>query len=291
MKKGVYYMKKDKKYIKALSSISKNENLISVTHIYSAFELQYSSPFYFDGECHTAWEMVYVIDGEIGVTADNKVHTLFKGDIIVHKPMEFHKIWTENTKDAHAFICSFDIEGKSTRKLMGGIYHLDDKQLQLMNLILDLLRSNADKLNTNYGSLIHENNKVSQLFANYLQLTLLNLSYLDKVKYVPTPCKNMLLYTEITEILENHVYDKISISEISDICNVSPSTVKSSFSLYAGCSVHKYFLNIKIRTAIELLKKGKTVNEVSDMLQFANPNYFSYVFKRETGMCASTYKK
>ena len=33
---------------------------------------------------------------------------------------------------------------------------------------------------------------------------------------------------KIAEILEEHVYDKITISQLSGMCNVSPSTIKKS---------------------------------------------------------------
>jgi len=59
--------------------------------------------------------------------------------------------------------------------------------------------------------------------------------------------------------------------------------VKTCFSRHAGCGIHKYFLKIKMRTAIQMIRQGCTVSEVSDTLGFNNPNYFSYVFRRETG--------
>ena len=45
-----------------------------------------------------------------------------------------------------------------------------------------------------------------------------------------------------------------------------------------------------MRTAIELLEKGALVSEVSEQLGFSNPNYFSLVFKRETGHTAIQHR-
>lgn len=292
-------MKIDKKYVSALLPISKNMRSISIPVLYSIFEALHTPTFYFDGECHSPWEMVYVIDGEVGVTANNQVHTLLKGDVIFHKPMEFHKIWNETSGNIHVLICSFDLEGTLAHKLRNGIYHLNQEQTQNINLLIEHLHSSANIYNEekkglfhhDYGALLYENHTAMQLVLNYLELILLSLSGSDKKNCNTAPNRNMLLYTEITKILEEHVFDKITIPEIAAICNVSASTIKNCFSVYTGCGIHKYFLNIKIRTAIKLLKDGKSVSEVSDMLQFANSNYFSYVFKRETGMCASIYKK
>ena len=288
-------MKTDKKYISSISALNKNENLISVSNIYSMFEGKHTPEFYFEGECHNPWEFVYVIDGQVGITADKRVYSLSAGDIIFHKPMEFHKIWSENESRSHVFICSFDLEGKAVHLLRNGIYKLDDEATHIINLLLNMLRKNnkeqfSDNSNMDYADLITQNNKIMQISVNYLELIFTYLSYSDKSVNIAEPNEKINLYTKIVGVLEEHIYDKINISQIADICNVSTATVKNCFAEFAGCGVHKYFLNIKIRKAIELLKSGKNVNEVSDMLQFANPNYFSYVFKRETGTCASSYK-
>ncbi|MBQ4516861.1 MAG: helix-turn-helix domain-containing protein [Clostridia bacterium] len=288
-------MKTDKKYISSISALNKNENLISVSNIYSMFEGKHTPEFYFEGECHNPWEFVYVIDGQVGITADKRVYSLSAGDIIFHKPMEFHKIWSENESRSHVFICSFDLEGKAVHLLRNGIYKLDDEATHIINLLLNMLRKNnkeqfSDNSNMDYADLITQNNKIMQISVNYLELIFTYLSYSDKSVNIAEPNEKINLYTKIVGVLEEHIYDKITISQIADICNVSTATVKNCFAEFAGCGVHKYFLNIKIRKAIELLKSGKNVNEVSDMLQFANPNYFSYVFKRETGTCASSYK-
>ena len=98
----------------------------------------------------------------------------------------------------------------------------------------------------------------------------------------------MSIGTKIRELREAR---GMSLEDVAKLCGVSTATVKNCFSGYAGCGIHKYLLKIKMRNASELLKDGKTVSEVSDILGFSNPNYFSYVFKRETGKTASSFRK
>jgi len=286
-------MKTDKIFIKKLAKRQKNMHLLSITGIYSFFKAKHTSDFYFEGECHSPWEMVYIIEGSAGITADDKIYTLSKGDIIFHKPMEFHKIWSADGTSPRVLICSFDLDG-SFSHMLSGVYHLEDNAENIMDSLLKFLYTEFKKNpsdNINFYELFNKNEIALQIVLNYLELILLYLSRSDNQEQKFFHNEKMRLYTKIVEVLEEHLYDKITISEIAEICNVSPATIKNCFMEYAGCGVHKYFLNIKIRTAIEMLKNGMTVNEVSDTLQFANPNYFSYVFKRETGICASSYKK
>ncbi len=286
-------MKKDKIFIKKLSKKQKNMHLLSITGIYSLFESKNSPDFYFEGECHSPWEMVYVIEGSAGITADDKIYTLSKGDIVFHKPMEFHKIWSANETNLRALICAFDLEGSLSHRI-GGVYHLVDESKNIMDSLLKYLHAEFKEKSAggmSYFTFFDENEVALQIVLNQLELILLNISHADKREQKPYHSEKMRLYTKIAEILEEHIYDKITISEIAEICHVSPATIKNCFAEYAGCGVHKYFLNIKIRAAIDMLQSGMNINEVSDTLQFANPNYFSYLFKRETGMPASTYKK
>lgn len=285
-------MKKDKIFIKKLSKKQKNIRPLSITGIHSLFEGNFSPEFYFEGECHSPWEMVYVLEGSAGITADDKIYTISKGDMIFHKPMEFHKIWSAGKTNLNVLVCSFDLEGSLSFRI-GGVYHLSAEAENIMNSLLKYINTEFKKNsleNGNYFDLIDNNEVALQIILNHLELILLNI-YKDNRIQKLYKNEKMRLYTQIAEILEEHIYDKITITEIAEICNVSPATIKNCFAEYAGCGVHKYFLNIKIRTAIDMLKNGMNVNEVSDKLQFTNPNYFSYVFKRETGMPASSYKK
>ena len=232
-------------------------------------------------------------NGSVGITAKNRIHTLSKGDIIFHKPMEFHKIWSIDGTSPQVLVCSFDLDGSSSH-MLNGIYHLTGTTKSIMDSILNHLSSEIPdnkKDYINYFDFLDKNEMLQQIIFNYLELLFLHLSRCESSEQKLDYDGNLNLYTKIVEILEEHIYEKITIPEIAEKCNVSAATAKNCFSEYAGCGVHKYFLNIKMRAAIEMLKSGMNVNEVSDKLQFTNPNYFSYVFKRETGTCASEYKK
>ena len=61
--------------------------------------------------------------------------------------------------------------------------------------------------------------------------------------------------------------------------------------MYAGCGVIQYFTRLKMAKAIKYLKEGYSVGEVADMLSFSSLNYFSAVFKKETGVPPGVYKQ
>ncbi|MBQ8758185.1 MAG: AraC family transcriptional regulator, partial [Clostridia bacterium] len=275
----------------------KNKRIISIDGLYSLFEARRDPEFYFDGETHSAWEMVYICDGSVGVTSGDKVYKLTSGDVIFHSPMQFHKIWSEDGGSPRVFITSFYLDGELAHKLKDGVFRLNDRQSRLIEIIISNLRKhfnvNPDDIDeTNYASRFRRKNEaLVQLTMTLLEAFMTDLALSDDRNIPASTGENEQLYTKIAGILEEHVNSSITIPEIAQICNVSSATVKNCFSAFAGCGVHKYLLTIKMRSAAELLKSGKTVSEVSDILGFANPNYFSYVFKREMGKTASSCRK
>lgn len=59
------------------------------------------------GETHPFYELVYVIDGCVGITAGKDIYTLKAGQMLIHPPEEFHRIWSEAESEPHVLNLSF----------------------------------------------------------------------------------------------------------------------------------------------------------------------------------------
>ena len=87
------------------------QNQLTIDCFYSFFEVHRDFGFHFPGETHDFWECVYVLNGSIVVSADDRVYTLNPGEIIFHKPMELHKYYVDSASGADLLIFSFSLEG------------------------------------------------------------------------------------------------------------------------------------------------------------------------------------
>ncbi len=65
---------------------------LQVDRIVTVHDFEYSSNYAFVGEQHDFWEFVYVDKGEIEVCADQRELVLKKGELLFHKPGEFHSL-------------------------------------------------------------------------------------------------------------------------------------------------------------------------------------------------------
>ena len=99
------------------------------------------------------------------------------------------------------------------------------------------------------------------------------------------------IFTEGVKFIKENLDKDISINKLASHLCVSPSKLKRVFSKYSALSLHKFMLAVKTEKAKEMLKEGLSSKEVSRRLGFDNQNYFSVVFKRETGKSPSEYCK
>ena len=263
---------------------------VKIEKLYSLFKRHYDNGHQFAGEMHDFWEVVYVVDGEVIISADENVHDFKSGDIIFHKPLELHKFNVVGENGATLFIFSFDMSGPLCKKMERRAFHLDKHNRNVIKNFLDFLeiqvKNEFDVEGIDlFGNLMPKfaNNDIFlQTVAIWISRTVLSLASgahtLPKTKTHETE-----LFKHALEIMNTSIAENLSVDELAESLNISVSSLKRLFDKYAGMSVHKYFLTLKIKTATLMLKGGMAVNEVSDALGFSSQAYFSATYKRETG--------
>jgi len=255
--------------------------------LYTAFASRFARDYTFVGERHNFWELVIVLEGELGVTAGGKVLTLSAGQAILHPPMEFHRLWSEGNRSPHAVIVSFGATGLHPGE--NRVYSFSDLQLPLA--LLTQIRQYFfidDGLNVTgirEGCVLQAQKAVKQLELFLLEL----LS--QTPMHSPSLSRSAQNYARIVAVLEDNLHKSVCVAQIAALCNMSPVHLKQTFSRYAGIGVMNYFNRMKISAAIQMLQQGMTVQETAACLGFSNQNYFSTVFKRITGAPPSRYRQ
>ena len=96
----------------------------------------------------------------------------------------------------------------------------------------------------------------------------------------------------ILDILNENVYGRVSIADIAARLGKSQSTVKNLFAVYRSGGIINYYNSLKIDEAKKLIREGKyNFTEISEMLSFDTPQYFSGTFRRMTNMSPQEYKR
>ena len=248
--------------------------------------------FFYQGEMHDYWEVVYVESGKLTVSEDDKIYELSQGQIIFHAPMEFHRFWAKETDfPVNLKIFSFSLDSNVKHNLSKGVFTLQiDKREQFREITEDV------KNNYYSGNWVEcEENEISPVeelkaikkFENFL-LELISENSPDRTLNAKASAKR---YIEVVTVLKENVEKNLTVDEISKLSHLSVTYIKRLFNMYAGCGVMQYFIKLKVVKGMKYLKEGMSVSEVAEKLAFSSINYFSTVFKKETGISPLKYAK
>ncbi|GAC1313493.1 MAG: substrate-binding domain-containing protein [Mucilaginibacter sp.] len=91
---------------------------------------------------------------------------------------------------------------------------------------------------------------------------------------------------------QNLSNEKFNVDDICKIIGVSRVQLYRKVKALIGCSITDYILNRRLKKAKYLLNNESfTISEITYMVGFSNPNYFSTVFKGKYGVTPSEFKK
>lgn len=265
--------------------------MIKITQMFSFFKYSYDGSYKYAGESHNFWECVYILNGSICVSADERIYNLSDGEIIFHKPNEFHKFHITGNREATLLIFSFSAEGELCDYFKNQVFSLNGEQIKILQSLISYAEKFVLPDDTSYKMYLRafENDKTySQKVINYIYDFMLSL-FQNSMPLAAYKSDSAIIFEKSVNYMREHIFENISVEEIAKHTNTSISGIKRIFSKYTGIGVHKYFLNMKIKKATTLLKQGVSVTAVSEMLSFSSQGYFTKAFKRENGELPSKY--
>lgn len=124
--------------------------------------------------------------------------------------------------------------------------------------------------------------------TNYL----LGLMYSLDRKYRMNKDNEIIIQIDKARIyMRENLENNITAEQIADYLGMSYSLFRKQFKEYTGLSPSRYFQEIKLQRAKELLSNTNlTVKEIAYTLNF-EPDYFSALFKKKTGQNPGNYRK
>ncbi len=270
------------------------KRIVSITGFHSLFRPTFSKDYVFPGEMHDFWEMLYVCSGSVCVSIDDHVCMLKKGDIVFHKPMEFHSFYVAENKTATCFIMSFSATGVLMNDFENLVATLSpEQQKQLTYLISFLTREcfldteGVERVCLHY---LQRNPDKFHLVANLIEQFLLSFPKHPFLIDTNLSSSNAIVYQRAVHVMEENIEQWLSVPEIAQKCNVSVTYLKEVFMKHSGLGIHKYFLKLKLSQAYQMLQSGQSADDVSKTLGFSSPSYFSTVYKRENGVSPTSHK-
>jgi two-component system response regulator YesN len=107
-----------------------------------------------------------------------------------------------------------------------------------------------------------------------------------------TISRHVALIQQAREYIDSHYMDPdISLNEVSAQVYLSPSHFSVVFSQETGETFKEYVTGIRIKKAKELLRTTSLRSyEISLQIGYNNPHYFSYLFRKNTGLSPTEFR-
>lgn len=260
--------------------------IISIESVVTGIDVVRPKNFFFPGEMHDFWEAVLVLEGKAIATGDAKVYNLSAGQLLFHKPLEFHRIWSAEQSQPHLMIISFRAQGDGMRFFAERCFNIDLAGQKVFKNICGLIRKTVKAYRTGDKNYSLYSSRTAAALEEFL------LSITNDDALVPEePTTEEKKYREIVRIMDEHCCESLSVNDLSRLCNMSVSSMKRFFGRFSDVGVAKFFLSLKIRRAMQLLDEGKNACEVANLVGFDEVSYFHTAFKRETGVTPIKYQK
>lgn len=91
---------------------------------------------------------------------------------------------------------------------------------------------------------------------------------------------------------ENYANKDLTVEGICQYLGVSAAYFSTVFKKETGKTFINYLTDYRMEKAVELLMSGdEKTYVIADAVGYTDPNYFSYVFKKQFGVSPSKYKQ
>ena len=234
---------------------------------------------------HEEVEILKVSEGVVSVKIGTCDLKCYKGDILFLPPNTLHQVNSE-TKDAEIVAIAYKEEVLKIPiewSLERGEFKLFNSNNTYYEKI-DFVFSEAIELYKNIGV-------TYQIEMTACLLKLISIFIKDEIAVT---CgdggKQRLL--PVLEYIRQNVESDIKISDLQQILYVSKEHLIRLFKAETGKTPLEYIIDFKLQKAMLMLEENNySVSEISDRLSFANPSYFSKVFRQRLKMTPSEYRK
>ena len=268
------------------------------------FYMEISKDFSYGGESHNFWEMVYIDKGEMICTAGKKHFVLKSGELTFHKPEEYHNLSGNGSSNSNVSVLTFDCFGEDMDYFEGKIFRLNAEEKTLLSMLFSEGRASlvkeieSDPLVQSMRVREDAPFGYSQMIKNLLEIFLIKLrrntdifSKESRRQYTVDGVNIPIKIKAVVDYLNEHIYGKVTVSDISHKFGISESLLKKEFSRYYRGGIINYYNKRKVEEAKVLIRNGEySFSEIADKLGFDNPQYFSRFFKNLTNMTPTEYK-
>ncbi|WP_088816421.1 MULTISPECIES: AraC family transcriptional regulator [Listeria] len=286
-----------------LMTLEPMKRLLNVESIVTVYYFEFSKNYLYAGEKHDFWEMVYVDKGELEVSADKEGYELKEGDIIFHKPNEFHNLWANGITAPNVLVVSFVCSSEGMHFFENKIMRLATGERELLAKMLQeakgVFKPELGRLYLKETRLDHPRIGAEQMLYIYLEQFLIRLIRDETTnvnqKRISIATKKKFeksIVNDIIQFMNDNLYGHLCLDDICQAFFFSKTYLKTIFKKETGYTVMNFFKMLKMEEAKKCIRENNhTFTQIAQKLGFDSVHYFSNSFKKQTGLSPSEYAR
>jgi AraC family transcriptional regulator of arabinose operon len=230
------------------------------------------------------YQIIYIAKGKCLCTIDGLDTTIQEGNIILFKPNEPQYYSYSSADSTETYWIHFT--GYGVPEYLGRLglltkpihyIGLNDSCIELFKLICHELQI--------------KNSAYPHIAAAYLYEI---ISTFSRILSISNENKTLIhndIFQSVIQLMHSKYSENLPISYYANKCNLSLYRFIHKFKQHTGMSPLEYITNIRINTAKDLLSSSSlSISEVSSIVGYENPLYFSRIFKKVLGSSPSSFK-
>lgn len=236
--------------------------------------------FYFRGEQHDAFELVYVDAGELHNIVGGTDLLLTQQQLLLIDCNMWHMQYAD--LPVNFLTISFKADSYPCHALCGRAWNLTARQIELIRQML--AEHNANEF-------------AYDCMESLLRLLLIDLLR-SKAKQEVKPAKHMpttnhaeqRIVDTLIQIVSSSTGQKITLQQLADEAHISTTYLHRIFRTQLGMTPGNYLSKIRIEESKLLLRSGEcSMGEIAQRLGFSSQQHFSRQFRSVTGMTPTEY--
>lgn len=233
---------------------------------------------------HGGLECVYVLDGELCATIDEKNYTLKKGDICLIFPQVRHSYRTPNHSNIFCFALLHNTMPDDLRSLFVDGYALPNP-IYRAGSYSPLIPEMIDHM------LMPEERKANRLVHTGRLLMLLGLLF-DARAPISAQKLAMSAEEEVMQYLHENFHDPITLTQAAEHLGLSQFQLSRICNHQIGMGFNAYLKSLRVTAAMRRLAfTNKGMQEIALGCGFESVRTFNRAFSEETGMSPSEYRR
>lgn len=275
---------------------------VKISKIITIHYFEYTKDYKYPGEHHNFWELMYLDRGSAYVACGDSRRLLSQGELILIPPNVQHTIHADERQPSNVFITSFASDSQALYPAAGRILSLpSDSRALIRSMLREGARAFELPMWDRYSLHPRADAPLGSQQLYQLRLEELMLHIIRIVRETETaplsaaPLQRSRFDAQIAEdimrLLKANVRGHLTLADITQALGYGKTYLSLIFKKVYGTSIMLRYTELKIEEAKYLIRSGAlSITEISCLLCFSSPQYFSRRFREFTKMSPKQYE-